>query len=492
MQELVEPISASSWSTFLTRIPRVSMLVDDGFTICPRLGPALCQHLSHHLPATAFKSLTTLCVSIRHAYMFIMSPLITDLTLLITKGEDAQIDHTPSSVSVSDVRAFRQALRAVGSSLTQVEILRIDGDDEIAQLRKEIAALCSRFSRLRQVVLAPSALLEDIISSLLRVRSLSILDVAECGRTTRRKVVIDDTGGLESVSALSRPRAAVDLQRLGLKFSTTFSASKLFGHRSFPSQSITNLWMRFPSVHSLPDGSVRSLLVVLRGACVNLSCLTLRFGPSAALPDMNADFVSCLHIFDIDPIFEWTSLHDFSIDHPRSLHLSDVDYITIATNTVRFTRLWLNPFPLFPSSTLIGLRALGYFASSGRNLRSIALCLDATDVSDLSSSLPVLTTLQEFFVGWSRVATAGHHPIYEVQWKIIAHFLLSIFPPGVSIVTLQDMVAVGPWSICRSDTRPSWMLQGAEKTVAVAYSFSWKCVAILIDSLRVISSVESL
>lgn len=371
--------------------------------------------------------------------------------------------------------------------MRSVEILRIDGDDEIETFRKEIAALCSRFPALRRVVLAPSAVLGEIISSILKIRTLSVIDVAECGRTINRRIVVDDTGGILSVSGYSRPKDAVPIQRLGLKFSSLFVATKLFRCRSFPCYSLADLWLRFPSPHTLPEGSVRFLLVVLSGSCVNLERLSVRFGPSSPRPGLTEGFLSPLHLSDLEPLFIWSSLVEFSIDHPRSLFLSESDYYELTIRMVRFTRLWLNPFPIFPSASLPTLHVLTCFMTHCVNLRSLALCVDATDFTDFTdftAGHPVQSTLQEFSVGWSPIATAADSRTYDMQWKNIAYYLFSLFPSNVSLIPLQDMLSVGPWSICRSDTRPSWLIPSAEKSRAVAYSLAWKCVAILLDMLR--------
>lgn len=473
LQELADTIPLEAWTTFLRRVRRVHLLVDDGYTKCPHLGQSLCRQLSRDLSGPLFENMTTLCINVRNAYPFILSPSVTDLTILITFGQEAV-----------ETRSVRQALRDMGSTMRLVEILRIDGDDEIGLFRKEIAALCSRFPLLRRVVLAPSAVLEEIVSSLLRVRSLSILDVAECGRTINRKIVMDDTAGIRSVSRYSRPKDAVVVQRLGLKLLSPFVAAKLFSYRSFPCLSIADLWLRFPSPHTLPDGSVKFLLVSLSCSCVNLARLSLRFGPSSARTGLTEGFTSPLHLTDLEPLFVWSSLVEFSIDHPRSIFLSDTDYYTLTVHMARFSRIWLNPFPVFPSSSLPGLHILRYFAAHCSNLRSLALCIDATDVTGLTPTGPVLTGLQEFSVGWSPIATAARDSAYETRWKAIAYFLLSIFPSHVSLIPLQDMLSVGPWSVSRSDSRPSWMIQSTEKPSAVMYSLAWKCVAVLLDMLR--------
>lgn len=441
-----------------------------------------CRALVHTTTAILFRPpypayfphLTTLRIDVRHLGTPFCSETVVELSVLVSSRDGA-----------TAMRSIRVALRNLSLCMPRVQVLRLDGNEELRCYEAEVCGALCRMRSLRQVVLAPSAVTYPIIDSLAALPFLESIDVAESNRAWHRAVQVCDVGGIRSMPTALKHSAFPSLAKLTLTASWTRYASRFVQRDHFPMHCLSELIIRVPqnSMHRVCGSDVREFIDEIRPLSLRLTRLVLRFAPNEDVPESR--WHRPLHFQDIRPLLSFPALIDIAIDDVLPLEFEPGDAEELVEHAAHLRRLWLNPFPSLPRTSSLPLSFLRRLASNSPVLEQLGLYMSTDDDLSIEGDEFRFESLKELFLGWSTpgrqddsVEVSMHHREH------IALLLAQVTLPSTVFTTPWDFVDDDVYNIIGGSMRPAWFLGEDLGDLALKLSIDWKVVFGLVRRLH--------
>lgn len=390
-------------------------------------------------PSILFPRLRVLRVDIVHLRAPFISPSIVELTILIT-GEE-----------MGENEVIGNTLRNASASLSNVEVLRLDGDRRARYFIASLGTFCLGLPRLKRVVMSPCILMPSFLRLLSRIPHLNSVEVSQVGADHTFAPWRKAFSSLSTV-VVFQPGRFSGLKKMSLLVTNPSVIHNMLHHFNSPANSLEELLVRFPPT---PHGhtrcsQLRELLRGLGSACPSLSSLTLRFAFASAAKDF---YDQSLHeeqfcFDDIAAFLSILTLKSFSIDHNRPLIMNDTHLHAVGEQGGRLQSLWLNPYPvteLSRSADCPTIRGVEWLALGCPLLERLALQLDASGDVGRAEPLAHFKCLREYVVGWS------HVPAYRVGWsdlfrlEALARYMSLLFGKTTVFKTVLDFEGLDGW-----------------------------------------------
>lgn len=399
---------------------------------------------------------------INHA---VLSTSVVDFTLLVNRG-----------AIENGVDLTRRSIASLSRRLPNIVSLRIDGDSTLIDFHAELMDFCRRLRCLQNLVLAPSLVTSSSITVISALRRIQSIRVAEFGLTLRGHPDADDVPGIKRHSSLSAG-AFPRLTQLSVIMSSIATTMMFLCDPQFVGFNLSDLWIRVAAPSTVRSSDVRGLFRTIRQECPLLQRLVVRMAPMEGSSGITTD-VRVLKSTDIEAIFDFPELVEFSFDHAFPLSMDAKAAASFARRASRFRVLWLNPFAATPAGQDLPMECLTFFAEHCPVLEKLGLHLDAQGYRVFPRSTARFKALQEFFVGWSRLSSCAWESTRAADpgWESAAQFLSNVLPPAAVVSTLLDYSFQNIYDVSSSNMRCSAWLQGDLKRVAISASLSWKGV----------------
>lgn len=352
---------------------------------------------------------------------------------------------------MGDHEVIGNTLRRASASLSNVEVLRLDGDRRARSFVGEIGQFCLGLPRLKRVVMSPCILMPSLLRLLSRIPHLRSVEVSQVGLNHAFDSWRKAFSSISTV-VVFQPGRFSGLTRMSLLVSNPSVLHNMLHHLNSPAQSLEDLLVRFPPT---PHGNSRSLELKefvggLGSACTSLSSLTLRFAVASAAKDFYEesphDEQFCFN--DIAAFLCIRTLTSFSIDHNRPLIMDDTDLHIIGKQGRRLQSLWFNPYPvtdLSRSSETATIRGLEWLALGCPSLEKLGLRLDATGDVGQGEPLARFECLREYVVGWSDVPEYREGLSGISRLESLSRYMALLFGRSTVFKTVLDFEGLDGW-----------------------------------------------
>lgn len=473
-QRLNNNPTSIQWCRFLQRCKLIKVFNDDVYGPCRALVHRSTSILLHPPCPAYFPHLTTLRIDVCHLGGPFCSESVVELSVLVSSRNGA-----------TSIRSIRLALRSLPLSMPCVQILRLDGNEELRCHENELCRVLCRMRSLRQIILAPAAVSHPILDSLAALPLLESVNVSESNRAWHRAVEIYDKGGLSSMPATLFQPVFPSLTKLTLTTSWTRYALRFVKRPNFPMHSLSELIIRVPYnfLHRVCGSDIREFVDHIRPLSPHLRRLVLRFAPNDDVPESR--WLQPLHFHDIRPLLSFPAITDLAVDDVLPLTFDPDDADELAASSARLRTLWLNPFPSLHRPSSLPISCLQRLAENSPALERLGLYMAMDDDFVMAGHPCRFRSLKELFLGWStpigeddgREASIRHQ-------ERIAIFLARVTHTSTVFTTPWDFIDEEVYNIVGGDMRPPWFLGEDSVQLALDLSIDWKMVFGLIRRIR--------
>lgn len=355
-------------------------------------------------------------------------------------------------------------------------MLHIDGDQALHIFRIPLIRMVKAFRSLKILTLAPSAMTWPMIIGIASMQRLDAVHIAECGRSVPGRICSDPSPAVDTPLTFSVKNAFQNLSRFAFTASSTTSVTSLLQHDNFPSQSLVDIWIRFPKTISAQPLAIQRLLISMSSHCPSLERLTLRFSPLSTDGLTGDRLLRHITYPDLEPIFLFPNLVEFAIDHALPFLFTHAENVQFARRATRFTKLWLNPYPASTASPSLTLESLVPFAQYCPKLQYLGMYINASNPVCIGGPIPRFKVLKELFVGWSKVPRLMKDPDYISKWALISIFFYRIFPTWTSLHSIADYLKHDPLAFISSDMRLCCTMSDPDRFHAWECSDAWNAI----------------
>lgn len=344
------------------------------------------------------------------------------------------------SNTYTDEDDFTILFARISAYMPDVEFLSLEGPSIETRQDHALSILVMQLRSLKKVVLPSQFVPEFTFESLAfcpKLEDVLVYHTHHSGINVHGEDVIPS---LRADTVHFAAHGFKHLRVLSLCFLSIESAivSMLSSH--FPSETVVHLRLYFAYFSSeIADSSFESLTAAISTQCPRLlelyiGFVSLRFmhGYARVAEPRHLEFR------DISAFFDLPSLSSFTLDYPKAVEMEEsaVDYI-IRMGT-RLRHLSISPWPEYPFDyNILPLSSLSRLARHCPNIRTLALCVDASLPSIHSSQVSVMRHLQTLTLGRSPLSFPRHESPSSEHWSSVARFLAAFMPLRSSLV-VQD------------------------------------------------------
>lgn len=436
--------------------------------------------MDRNAPTILFPNLRTLRIGLHNILAFI-TPSVTSLSIVLAP-----------ELILQDRREMASIVKHLLISLPNVESLTILGPYHSHKYPDDIIRISHCFKYLTELTFSPSTMHSRVLQSIASIRTLKSLRIAEY-------YLMNARARLQKTPPAVGPNS-VKLNRFSFKQLSCISLTvagqnhfdKLLSARNFPTRSLTSLWARFDGGLSYTADDIYLIFDGIVKHCRLLQSLTLRFCPSQPQSLAAMTVVEVIHYAEFRSFLSLPYLTEFIIDHSLPLFLREEDIIHIAQRASRFKVLWLNPVPAIILEVdewhIPALHTIRHFAQYCPRLRELGLLVDACIQTDQSMQRFMFQSLQELFIGRSRIPYLSNDNRREIltSWESIAHFLSQTLSKSTRLTTTRDYetpvrIFMGP---TMSRTRPVFLDFDGNAKVSRRAIVAWNVARAMSYELR--------